>query len=227
MSIAYAGSARATMPRWAIVVGIALLAYAVVGNYVALPGYRRFLEGGGSSEDTETLELIWGATRTIVWMLSFHVGAGCLAYAALRARGESTRSFRRWFLIGVGAWIVLWGIPNLPGPYTWFFAGVGVVILTMIIAFFLAAGRNPASASTHAFAGFRGPEWQVVSYLFFAYATWDACGLGSVGGILDPDSSVRESSQDLVVAQTTKLIIEFLIAWALLAVAAFPRVRQS
>ena len=32
------------------------------------------------------LALIWGATRTILWMLSFHLGAFCVAWAAPQKR---------------------------------------------------------------------------------------------------------------------------------------------
>lgn len=205
--------------RWFwLPVGLALLAYAVLGNWLVLPGYRRFVaqggEAGGAGLD---LALVWGASKTILWMLSFHLGAFCLAWAALAAAGEPARAFRRRFAVGALAWIGLWTIPVLPGPYTVFFAGLGVLILLMIC---IAFGR--AAVTGEAFADARGSHWRIASAFFFALATWDICGLGSVGGILHPDAAARLASQPLVVAQTTKLIIELGLAWGLLAIAAWP-----
>jgi len=195
--------------------GFALLAYAVVGNWLVLPGYRRFLanEGGGASG----LALVWGATRTILWMLSFHLGAFCIAWAALVAAGDPARRFRRGFAVGSLAWIAIWTVPHLPGPYTTFFAAAGVVILVLIAITF---GR--AALTGEPFADARGGPWRIASAFFFALATWDVCGLGSVGGILHADAAARVANQGLVVTQTSKLIVELAIAWGLLAVAAVP-----
>jgi hypothetical protein len=207
------------VPRRWIVLGILLMVYAVAGNYLVLPGYKRFLEHGSPNAGVPGVDfaLIWGASRTILWMFSFHLGALCLAYAALRARGGAIRTFRRWFVAGAIVWIAFWAVPSLPGPYTGFFAATGIAILTMIVAIFWRLGQS----GSH-FGAFQSGEWQVAGYFFFALATWDMCGLGSVGGILHPDSETRAASQTLVVAQTTKLILELAIAWALTAIAAWP-----
>lgn len=201
-----------------LIVGLALLAYAALGNWLVLPGYRRFLahghQGSGGGPD---LALIWGAARTILWMLSFHLGAFCVAWAALRAAGDGTRTFRRLFAAGALAWIVVWTIPALPGPFAAMFAGTGVLILLLLSAAF---GR--AALTGEGFADARGGQWRIASAFFFALATWDMCGLGSVGGILHPDAAARMANQTLVVTQTTKLIIELAIAWALVAISAFP-----
>jgi hypothetical protein len=221
---AEAGGAR-PRPAW-LIVGLALLAYAVIGNWLVLPGYRRFLAhghhaaaGAGGGPD---LALILGASRTILWMLSFHLGAFCVAWAAIRASGEASRGFRRGFVLGAVGWIGLWTIPALPGPYAGVFAGGGVLILLLMAAAF---GR--AALTGEAFAGARGGHWRIASAFFFALATWDVCGLGSVGGILRPDSAERVASQALVVTQTTKLIVELALAWALLAAAALPSARAG
>ena len=218
MTLAAAGTRVGPRSIW-LVAGLALLTYAVLGNWLVLPGYRRFLEHGrpGGGEAGLDLVLIWGASRTILWMFSFHFGAFCLAWAALAATSESSRSFRRSFALGALAWIGLWAIPDLPGPYAALFAGIGVLILLLIAAAF-----SRAALTGEAFADARGAHWRIASAFFFALATWDMCGLGSVGGILRPDGVERMANQTLVVTQTTKLIIELAIAWGLLAVAAFP-----
>ncbi|WP_430424489.1 hypothetical protein [Phenylobacterium sp.] len=216
MRIAAADRSAPSRPVW-LFLGLLLLAYAVAGNWLVLPGYRRFLAHEDAGGEVAPLALVWGAARTILWMLSFHLGAFCLAWAALRATGEAARTFRRWFALGAAAWIGVWMIPALPGPYAAFFAAIGIVIATLICAAFARA-----ALSGEPFADARGAHWRVASAFFFALATWDICGLGSVGGILRPDSAARLANQDLVVAQTTKLIIELAIAWGLLAVAAFP-----
>jgi hypothetical protein len=223
MAIAdYPGTLARPRRIW-FALGLALLVYAVLGNWLVLPGYRRFLEHGSPNEGSSGVDfaLVWGATRTIVWMLSFHIGAFLLAWTALAAQGDAIRTFRRWFMTGGLLWIALWCIPTLPGPYTAFFATIGIMILVAIIVAFAKATLNATRDGAH-FAAFRGGHWQIASYFFFALATWDMCGLGSVGGILNPDGAMRSASQGLMVAQTTKLIIELAIAWGLLAIAALP-----
>lgn len=217
MTLAIDGGRARPRYGW-LIAGLCLLAYAALGNWLVLPGYRRFLahgpSGAGGGPD---LALIWGASRTILWMLSFHLGAFCVAWAALQAAGDRARMFRRGFALGALVWIGLWMIPSLPGPYTTVFAGLGVLILVMIATAF-----SRATLTGEAFGGSRAGPWRIASAFFFALATWDMCGLGSVGGILHPDATERMANQALVVAQTTKLIVELAIAWTLLAIAALP-----
>jgi hypothetical protein len=223
MSVTTVNAVAARLPRRWIFLGLALLVYAVLGNYLVLPGYKRFLEHGSPNAGAGGIDfaLIWGASRTILWMFSFHLGAFCLAYAALLARGDAVRPFRRWFVGGTIVWLVFWAVPALPGPYTGFFAATGIFILTLIVAMFWRLRQNGARHGSY-FGPFRSGEWQIASYFFFALATWDICGLGSIGGILHPAGEVRAASQTLVVAQTTKLILELAIAWGLATRAAFP-----
>ncbi|WP_439817339.1 hypothetical protein [Zavarzinia sp. CC-PAN008] len=206
--------------------GLVLLAYSLAGNWLVLPGYRRFLEGGGSAgHGASDLALIWGATRTILWMLSFHLGALFLAYGALAAQGPAVRRFRRLFVAGGALWLALWAIPHLPGPYTALFAGVGTVILLLTVAAFLGAASH-ARRDAGVLAP-RGEPWLIAAMFFFALATWDVCGLGSVGRILRPADELRAASQDLVVTQATKLLVELALAWTLLAVAILRRSRAA
>lgn len=223
MTLAAAGGRARPKSVW-LAAGLILLAYAALGNWLVLPGYHRFLAHDHSSADKAGLDLalIWGASKTIVWMLSFHLGAFCVTWAALHAIGERSRTFRRWFALGALVWIGLWTIPTLPGPYTAMFAGVGVLILLLIA---IAFGRAALTGEAFAHAG--GAHWRIASAFFFALATWDMCGLGSVGEILHPDAGARVANQALVVTQTTKLIVELAIAWGLLAISAFPARTRS
>ncbi|CAN5487404.1 hypothetical protein BH10PSE5_BH10PSE5_14040 [soil metagenome] len=208
-------------PVW-LIAGLLLLTYAVAGNWLVLPGYRRFLERGSQGGDADGLAMIWGASKTILWMLSFHLGAFCVAWAGIRASPDASPAFRRGFAIGGPVWIGLWTVPALPGPYAAFFAGSGILILV-----FMAAAFGRAALTGGAFADARGGHWQIAAAFFFALATWDVCGLGSVGAILHPDSAARVANQTLVITQTTKLIVEFAIAWGLIAIAAFPAGRLA
>lgn len=222
-----AAGVRAASP-WPVriwfAIGVALLIYAVLGNYLVLPGYRRFLEHGSPNAGRSGVDvaLIWGAIQTILWLFSFHLGAFCIAMAALVARGRAAGAFRLWFAIGGLVWLALWAIPSLPGPYTAVFATSGVAILLAIILAFGRAALNAQRDGSH-FGAFRGGHWLVASYFFFALATWDMCGLGSVGGILQPDSAMHAANRELVSTQATKLVVELVLAWGLLAIAAFPQ----
>lgn len=198
-----------------MILGIVMLIHSITGNWTVLPAYRNYLEngssGGGSGVDYAYL---WGATKTISWMLSFHLGAFFLALSALFAMGPGIRRFRRWFAALGVIWIILWCIPKLPGPYTAFFATLGIVIALCIALYFITTARLIQS-------GADAPDtqqWRIASYFFLAIATWDICGLGTVGGILHPTETTRLANQTLVVAQTTKLMIEMLIGWGLLGV---------
>ncbi len=210
-----------------MVLGILMLVHSVTGNWTVLPAYRNYLENG-SSGGGEGLDYayLWGATKTISWMLSFHLGAFFLALSALSASGSTIRRFRRWFSAGAIVWIVLWCIPELPGPYTAFFATLGVVIALSITVHFAAMARQartgPRLPSTGGFE-----HWRIASYFFLAIATWDICGLGTVGGILHPTETARLANQTLVVAQTTKLMIEMVIGWGLLGLSGVLSMRTA
>jgi hypothetical protein len=56
--------------------GLLLLAYALAGNYVALPGFRNYMARGGTSAagNTVDFDVIVGAIKTIVWLFSFQLG---------------------------------------------------------------------------------------------------------------------------------------------------------
>lgn len=55
-----------------------------------------------------------------------------------------------------------------------------------------------------------------VAIVFFAFATWEVCGLGSTGRILHPEQAAQPVAHNIVVTQSSKLMLEFLLAWGLL-----------
>jgi hypothetical protein len=182
-------------------------AYAVLGNYVALPGYIRFLDRGGTSAAGNTMDMavIVGAVRTILWMYSFSIGAMCLYLLSLRSRSPD------YLRHGIGVclvWLAFWSVPNLPEMPAVFYIVFGCAILVTIALTHLYTFDVPADRSSFLFS---------TAMLFFALATWDVCGLGATGRILHPDEVVLERSQQLLGAQTTKLMIALFIAWGCMA----------
>jgi hypothetical protein len=192
---------------WLIALGALLLGYALLGNYVALPGYVRFLERGGTSAAGNTFDLavLIGATKTIVWMYSFQLGVLCMATAWASARGLPVRGL----VSGVMAWLVMWSWPSLPAPGAWFYVGFGSLLL-VAIAWVLLLPKQTGRTSE---------LWFVGALLFFAFATWEVCGLGSTGRMLHPEQAAQPIAHNLLVTQSSKLMIEFVIAWTLLLLA--------
>jgi hypothetical protein len=60
------------------------------------------------------------------------------------------------------------------------------------------------------------------SMIFFAFATWEICGLGSTGRMLHPEEALAPIPHNLLVTQSSKLMIEFVVAWGLLAASISP-----
>jgi hypothetical protein len=199
------------MPRqsWLIALGALLLGYALIGNYVALPGYVRFLERGGTSPVGNTFDLavLIGAGKTIVWMYSFQLGVLCMATASAVRRGLPVRGL----VGGVLGWLVLWSWPSLPAPGPWFYVGFGTVLL-VAIAWVMLSRRRPGAAPS-------SELWLLGALIFFAFATWEVCGLGSTGRMLHPEQAGQPIAHNLLVTQSSKLMIEFVLAWSLLLLA--------
>lgn len=195
--------------RWLVVLGVLLLSYALLGNYLALPGYLRFLERGGTSAAGNSFDLavLLGATRTIVWMYSFQLGVLCIATVwSLRQKLRV-----RPLVAGIAAWLVLWSWPSLPAPGAWFYVLFGSAILVAITWVFL----SPKSTA----AGGRPQTLLLASLVFFAFATWEVCGLGSTGRMLHPEQAMEPIPHNLLVTQSSKLMIELVLAWWLLLLA--------
>jgi hypothetical protein len=202
--------------RTLTIIGGLLLGYALLGNYVALPGYLRFLERGGVSQAGNMLDLyvVIGAIKTIAWMFSFQVGVLCLAVAHARKNSLLTR------YIGVGGivWLVLWSWPTLPAPGPIFYIALGASLLISIGVVLNAKIATSDDETTRTM--FLG------SLMFFAFATWEVCGLGTTGRMLHPEEAQKPMAHNLLITQSSKLMVEFVIAWGLLA-ASLVRTRFS
>lgn len=194
---------------WLAGLGVLLLVYALAGNYVALPGYVRFLERGGTSAAGNSFDLavLIGALKTIVWMYSFQLGVLCIASAWALTRGLRMGPIA----LGVLAWLILWSWPSLPAPGAWFYLGFGSLLLVGIAWVMLAP--KPPGADDQSSRRF------LVSLMFFAFATWEVCGLGSTGRMLHPEQASTPIAHNLLVTQSSKLMIEFVLAWGFMLLA--------
>jgi hypothetical protein len=193
------------------IAGILLLVYAVLGNYVALPGYLRFLERGGTSAAGNTFDtsVLFGALRTILWMYSFQLGVLALVVARSLREGLHTRLI----VVVAALWLSAWSWPSLPAPGPWFYLTFGGIVLLGIVAMFL---QPPWGAGNRI-----SRTLLLMSLAFFAAATWEVCGLGSTGRMLHPDQAARPIAHGILVTQSSKLMFEFLFAWCLLLASAW------
>lgn len=186
--------------------GVLLFIYAVAGNYVALPGYLRFLERGGTSEAGNAFDLsvVIGAAKTILWMYSFQLGVLAIVVARCLREGLYTKQ-----LVAVAVvWLTAWSWPSISAPGAWFYLTFGGMVLVGIAAVLM----QPPSSMTNRLNRtlFFG------SLFFFATATWEVCGLGSTGRMLHPEQAARPLAHSILVTQSSKLMFEFLFAWSLL-----------
>lgn len=190
--------------------GALLLLYAVLGNYVALPGYIRFLERAGRSEAGNAFDaaVLFGAAKTILWMYSFQLGV--LALVIARSRQERLHTVP---IIGFAVvWLAAWSWPSLPAPGMWFYLIFGGAVLVLIFRVF----TQPSFGAT----GRLSRTLFLSSLAFFAAATWEVCGLGSTGRMLHPDQAALPIAHNILVTQSSKLMFEFLLAWGLLLASA-------
>ena len=200
------------MPRtmqinWLVVCGVLFLLYALLGNYVALPGYLRFLARGevSAAGNAFDLDVLIGAAKTIAWMFSFQLGVLCLAIAYARANKLAAR----YVAIGGLVWLTCWVWPSLPLPPAMFYATFGIILL-ITIAIVLQKPDQAQPSDT-------ARTLQLGAIVFFAFATWEICGLGTTGRMLHPAEASAAMPHNILVTQSTKLMLELVFAWSLLA----------
>lgn len=213
------------MGKVLIVIGVVFFIYAFLGNYVALPGYIRFMERGrtsvgGNSSDTSVLI---GAAKTITWMFSFQLGVIFTLLGVTQVRGIS-KSTRWWIVGGSLLWLIIAGVPNIPGPFRWFYAlgGATVLILIFLTILYWSKVQENIVSNNNIPAILR-----LIGYSFFALASWDVCGLGTTGFMLHPEKAVEYGTEPLLITQTTKIMLEFLFAWVFTFVSHFKEAKAN
>ena len=192
------------------VAGALFLGYAVLGNYVALPGYLRFVERAGRSEAGNAFDaaVLLGAAKTILWMYSFQLGVLALVVARSLREDLHTGPILACALV----WLAAWSWPSLPAPGRWFDLTIGGAVLVIVFRVL----TRPAFGAT----GRLGRTLFLSSLAFFAAATWEVCGLGSTGRMLHPEQAALPMAHNLLVTQSSKLMFEFVLAWGLLLASA-------
>ena len=194
-----------------IILGTLFLIYAFLGNYVALPGYLRYLERGRTSVSGAQFDInvIIGAIKTILWMFSFQLGIYFTLLGILKLLSVKKSIFLS-SVVGGLIWLMIAGIPKLPGPYRLFFAISGFIVLILIISVLFYWYKNQKIANELFNIS---SYYKLIGYVFFALASWDVCGLGTTGRILHIDAAIKAGTQGLIITQTTKIMFEFLFAW--------------
>lgn len=198
--------------------GILFLLYAFAGNYVTLPGFRNFMARGGTSDAGNTLDMdvIIGAIKTITWFFSFQLGIIFTVTGIMLFQGIAAKYVRRFAVVGL-LYLIFAGIPPvLDEPITAVFVliGTGILILLPTAISYWARRRAALSGSLAAIA-----DLNLLGYMFFAFATWNVCGLGSVARILHPEQVQSLGTQAIINTQMTKIVIEFALAWLFICLA--------
>ena len=197
-----------------VLLGTLFLIYAFLGNYITLPGYLRYLERGRTSLSGAQFDIsvIIGTIKTILWMFSFQLGIYFTLLGILKLLSVKKSIFLS-SVVGGLIWLMIAGIPKLPGPYRLFFAISGFIVLILIISVLFYWYKNQKIANELFNIS---SYYKLIGYVFFALASWDICGLGTAGRILHIDTAVKAGTQGLIITQTTKIMFEFLFAWMFL-----------
>jgi hypothetical protein len=194
------------------------LVYAFAGNYVALPGFQNYIARGGTSEAGNAIDMdvIIGAAKVIIWMFSFQLGIIFTVIGTMLFQGVALKHIRRLAVIGL-LYLIFAGLPPvLDEPITAVFVvtGTGILILLPTAIWYWAQRRATLSGSLVAIA-----DLNLLGYMFFAFATWNVCGLGSVARILHPEQVQSLGTQAIINTQMTKIVIEFALAWLFICLA--------
>ncbi len=194
------------IPKILMPLGLIFLVYALLGNYIALPGYIIFLERGNTSAagNSYDADVLWGAIKTIVWMFSFQLGIICLAVAYAIKQKLHTASI----VVCCIFWLALWAWPSLPAPGPWFYVSFGIILLISISTVILQEKQATPNKL--------GSTLFLLALIFFALATWEICGLGSTGRMLHPEQAANPMALNLLLTQSSKLMIELVLAWGLM-----------
>jgi len=151
------------------------------------------------------LSVAVGATKTIVWMFSFQLGVVCLAMAYAK-RHHLPAS---WLAACLMVWLMLLGMADpAPHPAQYSTSCSAQSSWSRSLRRLPAVGLLGAPTYT---GHCSSPHW-----CFFAFATWEVCGLGSTGRMLHPEQ-VSPIAHNLLVTQSSKLMIELVLAWTLMA----------
>jgi len=198
-----------TSSKVMIVIGAVFLVYAYLGNYITLPGYIRFLERGRTSVAGNDFDInvVIGTIKTIFWLFSFQLGIFFITLAAL-LQINVKRKYIMYFIFGAFIWLCIAGIPSIPGPYRIFYAIGGFFTLLFIILLIIFLKKinkeTPNSVSRY---------FKIIGYLFFALISWEVCGLGTMGRILDIETAYKSGTEPMIITQMTKIMFEFIFAW--------------
>lgn len=155
------------------------------------------------------INVIIGAIKTILWMFSFQLGIYFTLLGILKLLSVKKSIFLS-SVVGGLIWLMIAGIPKLPGPYRLFFVISGFIVLILIISVLFYWYKNQKIANELSSIS---SYYKLIGYVFFALASWDICGLGTTGRILDIDTAIKAGTQGLIITQTTKIIFEFLFVW--------------
>lgn len=194
-----------------LVLGCSFLLYALLGNYIALPGYLRFLERGrvSASGNSFDMDVFIGAFKTVLWLFSFQLGVIFLCMAGFLKSGISRKGLIG-FWIGAGLWLGFAGITELPrqGPAFFVIFGSTILLLVGLLIDNWAKVRSKVLDSDR-----RSLDLRMLGYVFFGLAAWDVCGFGSMGLMLDPDKAAAYGTGPLLVTQSSKVMIEFVLGF--------------
>jgi hypothetical protein len=196
-------------PKIMIIIGSCFLVYAYLGNYIALPGYLRFLERGRTSTAGNSFDIsvLIGTIKTVIWLFSFQLGIFFITLGAL-LHVSVNRKYISYFICGAIVWLGIAGIPSIPGPYRIFYAGSGFIMLLLILSLIILWTKINKETIFSTFAYFT-----IIGYIFFALISWDVCGLGTMGRILDMETAYKSGTGPMIITQMTKIMFEFIFAW--------------
>lgn len=150
----------------------------------------------------------WKIARYLIWAYSFKLG---IYFIAIGAHLRTNITQQKLAVLAVAGFIyIAFAYMPLPGP-SWLFGLLGITMMVLIVAIIV----NLTSKRDLEFGNVAsGVDLQLISYFFFAMATYTLCGLlGVRNSALESEKMIAYGLQADATSFAAHALIELALGW--------------